>query len=349
MHNRITNHQKINDTSEHISCSDIHQISPTYNKTCIYNLDVNHPLQKFWFFLKEVKIIGKKQKSIDIVLSNSISDKKFIEYINNLDDKINKIINKKKKHNTNFSVKKSYSVKELFPYIFNFNIINAQFFDESNKSIQYSEINFCENTTGSILIELSDILISDDEYWINYSIKQMKIKKHIFTESIFDMLDDIHNSPILNDHNTIKISHPFDITHKSYQKNIPSPPPAPKFTKDENSLRESMDKYNSRHAVYDNDNINNNKKESRSNDANFINGINANEGLAFVISTDVLKKQLEKFKQKKYQRITTENHIIVETDMNIKIIDMKKKLEEFSKSSEFINKKYGNITLEHYQ
>ena len=191
MFHRLTNHQIINESDDHISCSDPHQISVTFSKIYIYNLDVNCPLQKFWFFLKETKIIEKKLKSVDVVLSNSRSDKKFIEYIDNLDEKIYRILNKK--FNLTVGIKKSYFKKDFFPHRFNFSINCAQIFDDYNKPLEYNSIKFTDDITESILVELSDILISENDYWINYSIKQMKIKKDVFNEPIFDLLSDCHS------------------------------------------------------------------------------------------------------------------------------------------------------------
>jgi len=196
---------------KNITCSDSIPISVTYSKIYFYNSDVDHPLQKYWFYLKNVKIIEKNPKSIKIVLSNSKSDKKFIEYIDKLDAHIFRILQTRNQSYKN--IKKSYSEKEFHPPIFVLNTEKATIFDadlmqenknnmmqylvnrdnniESTKTYRANTLDYdCMNEfTVSIIIELSDIIMNDTDYWVNYSVKQMKIKKNLINSSIFDIID----------------------------------------------------------------------------------------------------------------------------------------------------------------
>jgi hypothetical protein len=191
--NRITDFQK--ELKKEILYNEPVYISPTYSKLSLYNPDINFPLQKFWFHLTQVKIYNnnKKNTDIEIILSNSEMDKNFIEYIDILDIKICDVI-KKMKNNKKLQKKKSYVKKTNLPPILNLKvpISGTKIFDEDNNNINITDIDISNNDiTVAVIIELSDILITDDDYWINYTIKQMKIKNH--NENLFDVLENNNN------------------------------------------------------------------------------------------------------------------------------------------------------------
>ena len=258
MFNRLTDYE--NSNPENISCSNIKAFSATFNKIQVYNSDVKCPLQKFWFYLNGgcVKIFEKNERKIKIAIMND----KFISYIDLLDQKINELLSdvtdKKLKY------KKSYIKKNYFPHTLTLDIKDPIIYDENSEKIDIKKFynqNY-DDTTVSILIELSDILIDNDvnEYWINYSVKQIKIDKDILSESIHDINNQTPN--ILS--------------------NIPPPVPPvlPQIISTLSSLPKSDNKVKSSVS-----NHNKNTKDT-----------------SFVVSVNDIAKQLELMKKKKSDR-----------------------------------------------
>lgn len=181
-----------------IICGPAQQISIMYSKINIYNGDNNHPLQRYWFLLKNVKIIEYNNNYVKIALSNSIPDKKFIEYINNLDNGIHKMICDLLKLNLCKQI--SYSNDKYSPISLTLNkFFECIMFDENNRKITKLTKDKYINHTLSILIELSDIIVGDDKYWINYTAKQLKVNKSICNQkSIFELITESTTKTIID-------------------------------------------------------------------------------------------------------------------------------------------------------
>lgn len=271
------------------------QVGLTYSKFNIYNASIRYPLQKYWFYLKCVKIIEKSQSIIKFV----VADKNFINFIDNIDKKIHEILTN---NNLNYKFKKSYTTQKSFPEIFTCEYSNVQVF--GNKITSKDEIKTMilnEEDTVSLLIELSDILINDTEYWINYRVKQMKILCGE-NECIFDKLDDYDDNPI------------------QQTSQLLQPPPPPTFN--------SINPFNPFNTI---------NKQSKSNDQfNQIQQIQQIQQVPQIpsrlnlVTVDVLNQQLKKINEKRNKRINTEMQTVLDKISKDIIVhtEMKKKLDE---------------------
>ncbi|AYV76474.1 MAG: hypothetical protein Terrestrivirus7_27 [Terrestrivirus sp.] len=323
---------------KNITCSDSIPISVTYSKIYFYNSDVDHPLQKYWFYLKNVKIIEKNPKSIKIVLSNSKSDKKFIEYIDKLDAHIFRILQMRNQSHKN--IKKSYSEKEFHPPIFVLNTEKATIFDadlmqeNKNNMMQYlvNRDNNVDSTkiyrpntldydcmnefTVSIIIELSDIIMNDTDYWVNYSVKQMKIKKNPITSSIFDIIDAAEK-----DHN-YQINENYDINnitnHVSNHNHI---------SNHTNHITANT------HGINQQNHLNKPKKQPHLPNLTNQPLNNSQIDYRFLITADDLKSQLKKIGEKKTENFMQEKMDIVLKEMEA----FKQKKQQMSDDIEKFN------------
>lgn len=280
----------------------LQNISITYSKINVYNGDGNNPLQKFWFLLKNIKIVEYTEKYIKIALSNSESDKKFVQYIDQLDFKIHQMIC----DISGIEVDKriSYSNDKYSPVLFHLNnIANCVVFDENNKITQLTKSNICDYTM-SVLIELSDIMIGDNDYWVNYTVKQLKLNPTIDChKSIFELIDESDaNKKILNIHNIPNVP------------NLPPPiPPEPFIVP---SFQQNRPDNKSQ--------INSGYKKNEDNQRSRI-----------IISVDDLKNQIKKMQNKKLLK--------EEENMKYRLEDYRKEIEQFKDNQKFVSDKYKSI------
>jgi len=208
----LTNYETC--TPDNLIYGSLQKISVVYSKMDIYNADNENPLQKYWFLLKNVKVIEFNDNSMKIALSNSLSNKKFIDYIKKLDKCVHGMISELFDHK--YELQSSYYIKKYQPIIFTLKCGSCQIYDENN--------NLCEELKDlktkirdrhcSILIELTDLMFCDDSYWINYSAKQLKINNNPFqNKSIFEMIDT-----------------------SQYVTSVPPAPPAPPLSPTQSSI-----------------------------------------------------------------------------------------------------------------
>ena len=171
----ITNY-KTNDKIE-LHRSRPMNISATYMKLSVYNALSSNPLQKYVFYLKNVRIVEKNNKIAKI----AVCDKDFTNYLDRLDAKIYEMMKLGNK-------KKSYSTEQFYPNTIVAYVAGVKIYgrDSVNDVSEENEIN--------VLIELSDVLCNDDEYWLNYKIKQIKINER--EEISIDKCDDPVHIPI---------------------------------------------------------------------------------------------------------------------------------------------------------
>jgi len=304
MFNRLTDYE--NSNPDNISCSNIKAFSATFNKIQVYNSGVKCPLQKFWFYLNGgcVKIFEKSERKIKIAIMND----KFISYIDLLDQKINDILSdvtdKKLKY------KKSYIKKNYFPHTLILDIKDPIIYDENLEKIDIKKFynqNY-DDTTVSILIELSDILIDNDvnEYWINYSVKQIKIDKNILLESIHDINNQTH-----------------DII-----SNISPPPPPPIALVlpllSTSSTSSTLPKLDNK-AISAVSNHNKNTKDT-----------------SFTVSVNDIAKQLELMKKKKSER----DNIDCDTKMKQALVSINDEIKTFNINKNHLNDQFNKITLD---
>lgn len=293
-----------------IICGPIQPISIIYYKLNIYNGENNHPLQKFWFLLKDVKITEYNNNYIKIALSNSPSDKKFIEYINNLDDNIHKMICDLFK--INFCKQISYISDKYSPILFILNNFSECILFDQNCQKIMKFTNEHINHTLSILVELSDIIIGDDKYWINYTPKQLKINKSICDQkSIFEIITEEHNTVSKHIINPQLVSNiiPINII-----------PPIPSTTPNQKQKNINIDH-------------NDIKNYEITTDIPITAPVHKEIPVKkFVISVNDLKNQINKMRNKKLQK--------EEEKMNILVDNMKKEITQFKNNQQIISDKY---------
>ena len=217
MSDYLTNYDK---TPQNIICGEIKKISITYCKFEIYNGDLNHPMHKYWFLLKNVKIIEQKEDYIKIAIANN--DCFFTNYINALDEIIHKMICEM--WESEYEKTKSLVTNKYSPITLKLNsFMKCSKYDEDNNRIE--NLTNYSNKTYSILIELSDIMIGDSKYWCDYTVKQLKINKSN-EKSIFELLEE---SKIVTPPQMIQpiipiVQHTHTHTQHIERKNTPKKP-----------------------------------------------------------------------------------------------------------------------------
>lgn len=319
MSDHLTNYES--PLPNNIICGTPQKISVMYSEINIYNGNSNHPLQKYWFILKSVKIVEySRENNITIALSNSDSDKNFIKYIDKLDNDIYDMVCEL--WDEKFDKKNSYSNKKYSPVLLNLNdFSNCVIFNEKNKRIKELIANDYQKYTVSILIELSNIMIGDSQYWIKYSAKQLKLNSIVLNnKSIFDLITEESDTTNIQSTN---------------QMIIPLPPPLP-FLLNNNNNNHNISTNNTV-----NTNTNNNINTTNTTTTNINNasrdGNNVIKSkLKFVVSVNDLKDQINKIRNKKSFRDEEES-------MRIQIKNMENEMEQFKNNQKITSEKYKAI------
>lgn len=174
----------------------IQELCNGYYKFSIYNRNIDHPLQKYWFYIDKVKIIHKHDNDVRLVLSNSVNDNNLIKYISDLENDMEKHVGK--------DTGKTRSVKRTFlPFddtdLNTVSTIKIKFnslvpvFDETGKNITVEQIK-CDNCI-SMYLELNDVVVSKTEIWFSWKILQIKLLNDIdFTQTFFNNTENIKTS-----------------------------------------------------------------------------------------------------------------------------------------------------------
>ena len=140
-----------------------------YSKIYIYNPHLDEPLHKFWFHIKNAKIVNNK--SAEIVISNNENDTKVIEYIDSIVDKI------KEHFKQNIIVNTSIEKTENYPSRMHINNTKTIYFDENE--IETDSNKFVKGKSITCIIELSELLVNGNELWIKWNLLQVKILNDI--------------------------------------------------------------------------------------------------------------------------------------------------------------------------
>ncbi|ARF09205.1 hypothetical protein Catovirus_2_154 [Catovirus CTV1] len=185
----------------------------SYYKIGLYNADINHPLHKFWFFIPKAKIIDRTPTHITVALTTSDYDKKFLEYLNKLQNKVlacfkNSIFDSIK------NIKISFNTGKNLPTTVKLDIRNdIPIFDENEEELDSSHLKV--NSLISIILELDNIVASTSEAWIVWKVLQIKkfncidLKKSLFKMATSDIR--IHSGSSV----------------QQVSQSIPPPPPPP--------------------------------------------------------------------------------------------------------------------------
>ena len=195
-----------------ITFDSIESTGVTFNKINIYNPDKILPLQKFWFFLENIRVIDINNNYIDFALSPvNINNNNFITFVNKLEDKINSwMLDIFDKHSFTKSIINSTN---FFPKLKIKLTPSCSIYDNDNNHI--NSVN--KNDIVNIYIELSNIWINNEtnKIWCSYQILEMQknnisfkiesfFKKDIKQPSIIPspppILPNLPNLPILPTH-----------------------------------------------------------------------------------------------------------------------------------------------------
>ena len=311
MHNRLTNYDK---PDINISCSESNYISHTFHTINFYNMNVKYPLQKYIFHIKNAKIIKKCNNSIDVILANFDSDINFIKYIDALDVKIHECLCSR--NNYKYNINKSYETRQYFPPVFNMNISECLVFNDTNKK---TDIIIDDNTTCSIIIELSSVLADDTNYWFNYSAKQIKLNPNVFNDNMFDAIENVNSV----NNAVIPAAPPLNINNTNTNTNT------------ETETKRILPN------IMQNEIINFIKKDSNINLIKSEKPAEKTTNTFFSVSPFDLKKQLDKFKEKK----TNKDNIVLDENITDKINTMKKEINDSITKKLRVDNRYNNIQL----
>jgi hypothetical protein len=154
-----------------IEYSNIENVNPFVKKIKFYNPDITEPLHKFWFYIKNAKLIKKGSMTLQIALSNK--ETKLIECMQNLDKKIYDILHKK---NEKYNIRPSLIMSANYPPVITLGVDStSKCYDTDNNLIDYMGIR-----NGAILhifVEFESVTIGSDECIKKWKVLQIKENK----------------------------------------------------------------------------------------------------------------------------------------------------------------------------
>lgn len=161
---------------------DLIGIGMTYYKLNIYNKNINHPMQKFWFLIPKAKVSEINDNSIKITLSYSENDNNFIKIIKNIEDNVKNHINDIMSINIIRSALKNRS--KFYPELSVKLNKKTKIFDSKGNIIPLSI-----NSIVSLYIELSEVLINENDFYSTtiFNTLQVKVLDNLdFSQTLFD-------------------------------------------------------------------------------------------------------------------------------------------------------------------
>lgn len=171
--------------------SDTYPVSILYKKLYVYNGDIPIPHQKFCWLVDNVKFTSQKNQSNKV--TGLFTNKKFTEYLDTFDKTVHTMLTEL--FTEDFLLVPSYKTNKYAPCSINLHYgPNILSFSHTNDKLQDFNIMDHLNQTCSVVIELSDIMIGDAIYWLNYSIKQIKLHSSS-DESLFSLVSNVQPVP----------------------------------------------------------------------------------------------------------------------------------------------------------
>ena len=154
-----------------IEYSSIENVNPFLKKIKFYNPDVTEPLHKFWFYIKNAKLIKKSSMTLHIALSNK--ETKLIECMNSLDEKISEILHKK---NEKYNIRPSLTLSPNYPPVITLGVEStSKCYDTDNNLIDYLGIR--NGATVHTFIEFESVTIGSGECTKKWKVLQIKENK----------------------------------------------------------------------------------------------------------------------------------------------------------------------------
>jgi hypothetical protein len=193
------------DSDPNIIYGKIEKIGYGVCKFDIYNIDIENPMQKFWFYIKKAKITDITDKYITIAFSNN----KLIKYINTINTNILNYINKNINKNIK-NIERTINISSIPTLRINIEENTCIFNNDGRCSVDKLQ----NNSDISINFEINHIIVSATNTWIIWNALQIKTIQDIdFSKSFFDepvMPKNIPMPPPLN------IEH--NINHKTHHR-----------------------------------------------------------------------------------------------------------------------------------
>ncbi len=241
IHNFLVNYDK-NKTITKVEHSNLEYATSFIKKIFFYNVDVNEPLHKFWYFIPKAKIIKKMPVSnnpnvgsgsyntIKIAISNK--EENLISSIKSLDDVSKDIIKKilDEVGNSN-QIPESLIESPNYPTTMDIILVNqSKCFD-----IDKNEITFADIKNGNkvqLFIEFDSVVVESRQITKRWRIIQMKELQDVdLNIDIFDIMNSsINTSNVTYIPNTPTIYNPSYNTSYNTYNDAPPPPPPPMFT-----------------------------------------------------------------------------------------------------------------------
>ena len=160
----------------------LENVKNEFNKFNIYNPNIFIPMQKFWFYIENVRIVDNinTKKYVEIALSENIH-KSIINYIDNLEIEIEKYI---KLINPKYTFIKSVQKTTSFYPLIKIKIPLSTIIYDSNDEIIN---NLHKNDSINLYMELSNIWINKFTHnsWSSFESIQIKKNKIIVKIEIF--------------------------------------------------------------------------------------------------------------------------------------------------------------------
>lgn len=159
-----------------------------YYRINVYNGGIEHPLQKFWFYVPKAKIcdMNSDTNTLQLVLTSTNQDVQTINYIEKLEKNIFGHI-KKKLSATIRIINKSFRKSDIFPptikLVYKEDTVFFDEFDdeitiplskESQNSLSPPPNFIKRNDMVGVYLELDYVLASEKEMWCSWKILQLK-------------------------------------------------------------------------------------------------------------------------------------------------------------------------------
>ena len=252
---KITDHSKKN---TNITCGCMKNIGLTYHEIDIYNDDLQYPLHKYFFLLKNLKIVHRHRSSLKIVLGNTQENTNFVEYVDDLENKIETYLKKNcNDESKTIFPKKTFKKEEYYPYTFEIDTTdmkvytNSSLLDNNNTNSNVfsyiddvyrnsEQIVKSDDVTISMILEISKVMFDNKNFWFVYSAKIMKIYDNRHDHNIIDffMRSEMRDGKKMENYPIIETVNVQNNNIGEYTKNndtpiipmnIPIPPPCPQI------------------------------------------------------------------------------------------------------------------------
>lgn len=175
-------------TIERIECSSIRSVNSSTKEINVYNPNVRQPLQKYLYILDNVKLDKKLSggKQAKVVLSSQ--DKKLIESIKNLNQKIDEYINYLNENGHNITdISDLLTISEYYPPVLTITLDQSAVLDTDGTHVKIMSI--ANGSMIKMIVELERLIIRRDTVEKIWRAIQIKKVQNLTTDSSIDLFD----------------------------------------------------------------------------------------------------------------------------------------------------------------